>query len=271
MSYNKNILDHYGRIHASFLHAYGETGTEKLLRLVNFGKGESVLEIGFGTGATLVKIASANKHLKLYGIECSETMLNKAKARIKFSGFSRNIFLEKVKPMQQFPFKNNSFDKILIESVLAIQDNPTLHFMLSEIRRVLKLSGKLYLNETVWLSSVTHEEIERINTYCKNKFGIIQSNAICKYRNEWKHLLETNGFIVLELNSIKNIELKSSEKRFNLNQFLSKIYSFLGKIRSKLITGLKRESLFYKEAMRNVFEDKQYLEGIIIVASKNEE
>lgn len=268
MNDQKNFLDHLGRRNAGFLHAYGEAGTEKLLQLIEFNNGESILEVGFGTGTTLVKIAAAGKNVKLHGIERSEIMLKKAKARIRFSGFRNNIFLAKLEPNQQFPFENNFFDKIIIESVLAIQDDDTLYFMLSEIRRVLKPAGKFYLNETVWLSSITPAEIERINSYCKNKFGIVQSNGTYKYRDGWKQLLQENGFTVLEMKSIQEIEVRNKKSRFNVNQSLSKAYSFLGKIMGKLSAGLKRESKFYKEAMKNIFEDKQYLEGIIIVALK---
>jgi len=268
MSNDKNLLDHFAKINAGFLHAYGEAGTEKLLQLIEFNNGESVLEIGFGTGTTLVKIAAEHKQVKLYGIERSETMLKKAKARIRFANLQNNISLIRLETGQQSPFANNFFDKIIVESVLAIQDDKSLHFMLSEIQRVLKPSGKFYLNETVWLSSITQEEIEKINAYCKNKFGIIQSNGTYKDREGWKQLFETNKFNVLELRPLKDIELKNKEHTLNTNEFLSKVYSVYGKIRGKLNAELKKESLFYKGAMKSIFEDKQYLEGIIFVATK---
>jgi ubiquinone/menaquinone biosynthesis C-methylase UbiE len=269
MNEHNNLLNYYGLINAGFLHAYGKTGTEKLLQLIEFNRGDLVLEIGFGTGTTLVKIASENKDVKLYGIEQSEIMLNKAKRRINFSGVTKNIFLTKAAPQEKFPFDNGYFDNIIIESVLAIQDDASLQFLLSEIRRVLKPSGRIYLNETVWLESISNEEIEKMNSYCKNKFGIIQSNGTYKYRQNWKELLESNHLSVLKLESISEIEIKNKSQRLNIHALISKTYSFYGKIRSKLDFALRHESITYKKSMKNIFEDKQYLEGIIIVASKS--
>jgi ubiquinone/menaquinone biosynthesis C-methylase UbiE len=269
MSNNKNLLDHYGKINASFLHAYGKAGTEKLLQLINFEKEESVLEIGFGTGATLINIASKYKHIKLYGIEQSEVMFRKAQQRVKLSRLKNIISLKKIEKGQIFPFAENFFDKVIIESVLAIQDDSALHFLLSEIRRVLKPSGMFYLNETVWMPSIEKEEIEKINSYCKAKFGIIQSSSTYKYSHEWVELLE-NYFSVEELKRIIDIEIKNkSKQKIVINEFFSKLYSIYGRIKGKLNQSLRRESAFYKEAMKNIFEDKQYLEGIIIIASKN--
>jgi|SRR5215471_10955358 len=264
-----SFLDHLGELNAAFLHSYGESGTGKLLQLIDFKKDDAVLEIGYGTAATLVKIASENNHVKLYGVEQSEIMFDKARQRIRISGLQKNISLAKIGRGQQFPFENNFFDKIIIESVLAIQDNAALHFLLSEVLRVLRPGGAFYLNETVWLPAITQDEINRINSYCENQFGIVQSNGTYRYRDEWKKLLEEHRFQILQLRSVKDIETKDERKGSNIHQLISKIYSVYGKIKSKLIRRLRNESSFYKASMKNVFQDKQYLEGIIIVALKN--
>jgi ubiquinone/menaquinone biosynthesis C-methylase UbiE len=268
MSEQRNFLDHLGEINAGFLHAYGETGTKKLLQLIDFKKEDTVLEIGFGTGTTLVKIASQNTRLKLYGVEQSEIMFSKAKQRIKLSALFKNISLGKISPGQSLPFDHNFFDKIIIESVLAIQQNAVLHFMLSEVSRVLKPAGTFYLNETVWLPAIKQGEIDRINAHCKDRFGIIQSNGTYRYRDEWKILLQEHQLAVLEIRAVKDIQTNEERNKWNIPQFISKAYSIYGNIRRKLTPRLRNESSLYKGRMKNIFEDKEYLEGIIIVASK---
>src|SRR5215831_19057957 len=105
-----SLLDYYGKINAGFLHAYGKAGTEKLLQLVNFKKGDLILELGFGTGTTLVTIASKNKNVRVYGIEQSGIMFEKATQRIKYSGLTSYISLKKIEQGQTFPFGDNFFD-----------------------------------------------------------------------------------------------------------------------------------------------------------------
>jgi ubiquinone/menaquinone biosynthesis C-methylase UbiE len=269
MRSDKNLLNHYGKINAGFLHAYGKAGTEKLLQLIDFKKDDLVLEIGFGTGTTLVKIISRKKDVRLHGIEQSQIMFKKARQRIKYGSLNNSIFLKKVEQGQIFPFADNFFDKVIIESVLAIQEDLSLHFLLSEIKRVLKPSGIFYLNETVWLPSISQQEIESINSYCKKMFGIIQSNSTYKYRQEWIELLE-NYFNVQKLKPIAEIEVTFKDKQKAVtSEFFSKLYSLYGKIKGRLNKSLRRESGFYKEAMKNIFDDKQYLEGIIFVMQKD--
>ena len=173
-----DILSYYCNTNTGFLHSHGESATNLLLDRLHPQNFEKILEVGMGTGSTLVKIASRNKRIDLFGVEKSEYMLNKTKQRLRICGIPDRIKLHKIDEDGQYPFDNNFFNKIYGESVLAIQEDFELETTVAEIARVLEPGGLLVLNETIWLSSISFEEIEKINNYCKEKFGIIQPETM---------------------------------------------------------------------------------------------
>src|SRR6266853_6474778 len=83
--------------------------TDLLLARSGVAAGESVLEIGCGTGAATVLFADAvGKRGRVFGIDISEPMLAGARKRIAESGL-RNISLLQA-DAQTHRFEPNSFD-----------------------------------------------------------------------------------------------------------------------------------------------------------------
>ncbi len=200
---NNKILNYYGNINAAYLHACAEGGTEFLLQELDTKNNETILELGFGTGATLVKIKAKHPQINLYGLEASELMLQKAISRLKFCGLSKKIQLQKTNTSQRFPYSDSFFDKIYAESVLGIQETEEIDFILTEALRTLKPNGKLIINETIWLPSIEYNEIETINKTCKNTFGIIQANAEYYTTLKWEQLFKRIGFSKTESKAVK--------------------------------------------------------------------
>ena len=74
---------------------------------------EKVLEIGFGTGGTQVRLKSKFPKLDLFGIERSEVMLRKAKSRLRWAMLPSNqLFIDDGKN-QHYPFPSMVFDVVL--------------------------------------------------------------------------------------------------------------------------------------------------------------
>ncbi|MCF8423822.1 MAG: methyltransferase domain-containing protein [Bacteroidia bacterium] len=259
-----NILSYYGSIHTTFLHSYSEKGTEFLLQHLNVKKNDVILEFGFGTGGTLVKVKSRNYSVSLFGLDASALMLKKAISRLKFCRLLKNINLQLIASPYKFPFKNDFFDKVYIESVLGIIENEYLEIVLSEIYRTLKPNGKLVFNETIWIPETTKHEIDRINASCKKLYGIQQAQAGYAYVFDWEQLLKKVGFL-----DVKSMQIRPTSKKNipNKNELLSKVYTFLGKIKSlnpfliKYMNRLKKES-------KGIYEDKKYMEGYLFTALK---
>jgi ubiquinone/menaquinone biosynthesis C-methylase UbiE len=264
-----DILQYFSRTRAGFLHAVGEPATERLLALMDVRNNDSVLELGFGTGATLVKLVSRYKSAQIHGLERSIKMFEAAKARMKFCGLE-NHDLKHTDALPVLPYADNTFDKVIIESVLAIQEENDLSVLIGELHRVLKPGGRLFANETLWLPSVSNEEIRAINGKCKNGFGIIQSNGICKDQGGWKSFLTNSGFKVQRVEVIDELKDQGMIIPKSFTEMRSGLFTFLGKYRGKMDRGLKSEYHSYKKHMEAVYErGKKYMEGVIMVAQKN--
>ena len=261
------ILNYYSKTHAQYIHAKGAIGTSVLIQLLNCQPNEEILEIGFGTGTTLVQIYSNNKKTKFYGLEQSPLMYKKAKARLNFCLIGDSIKLSLMPEKGKIPFSTDSFDKIFLESVLGIQTGDELRHLLSEIGRVLKPKGILVMNETIWLNSTNMDEILNVNDFCKRSFGVIQCNSEYPYVQSWIDLLTRLNFkydSIIKLDEVKNSVRSGFRFPYRL---LSQAYSAIGKIKSILIPSMIKEKKNYYQKMKQINPDnKSLMEGVIIKA-----
>jgi ubiquinone/menaquinone biosynthesis C-methylase UbiE len=109
---------------------------EKLFKEI---EGSRVLEVGIGTGKNLKHYTDNYRGI---GIDLSEGMLSKAKARADKKGISL-IQMD----AQSLAFKDNTFDTVLATFLFCSVPNPVLG--LQEIKRVLKPGGRALFIEHV--------------------------------------------------------------------------------------------------------------------------
>ncbi len=218
---NLEVLDFFAQRSAGFLHGAGLRGTRHLLSELQLQGQESVLEIGVGTGATLVALKSIWPQLDLQGLDVSPAMLQSAQRRLRFCGWSQ-IPLRQVEPQAPYPFPDNSFDVVLVESVLAIQSLDNLQQMLTEIHRILRPGGRLACNETLWLPGQSPAELQAFNERCREHFGIIQSLAELPDVEAWKGVLNGEGW---NLEYCERVEAREGTITFGWRNRLSQFYS----------------------------------------------
>jgi ubiquinone/menaquinone biosynthesis C-methylase UbiE len=219
------LLDHYACIHAPFLHAYGEAGTEFLLRHLNPPADARILEIGFGTGATLCKIASRFRQVNLCGVEASPVMLRKAKNRLAWIGSAARVDLRVLNADATIPFSNNAFDFVYAESVFGIRDENEINKLLEEVKRLLGAGGTLYLNETVWLDGVSPDQQRSVNAEALRRFGIRQASEYLPHKEDWRKHLAERGFGEVEVRPMESV----NPRKKSFNEFICDLYSMFGK------------------------------------------
>ena len=101
--------------------------------------GGRVLEVGVGTGISLPLYAP---HLRIFGTDISEAMLEKAKKRVAGFGL-KNVEGLAVMDAEKLEFPDNSFDVVMAQYVVTAVPNPEA--ALDEFARVLRPGGELII------------------------------------------------------------------------------------------------------------------------------
>jgi ubiquinone/menaquinone biosynthesis C-methylase UbiE len=113
------------------------------LQKLGVKEGETVLEIGFGTGHGILALAQSVGRLgKVYGIDISEGMFNIAQARVRETGLAARVEL-RCGDATELPFGENCFDAIFMSFILELFDNLEIPTVLHECLRVLRGGGRL--------------------------------------------------------------------------------------------------------------------------------
>lgn len=108
--------------------------------------GGRILEVGVGTGISLPYYSTANR---LAGVDISEPMLRKARARVRELGL-RHVEGLAVMDAEKMAFPDDSFDVIVAQYVITTVPNPEA--TLDEFARVLKPGGEIVLITRVGLA-----------------------------------------------------------------------------------------------------------------------
>ena len=113
------------------------------LEMLAVGMGESVLEIGSGTGKALVELGKqAGPAGRVNGIDLSTGMLHQAYHKLERVGLRRCVNLLEGDGTH-LPYQNGSFTAIFISFTLELFDTPEIPLVLAECQRVLRPGGRL--------------------------------------------------------------------------------------------------------------------------------
>jgi demethylmenaquinone methyltransferase/2-methoxy-6-polyprenyl-1,4-benzoquinol methylase len=113
------------------------------LKSLNIETGENVLEIGFGTGEILKKIAQlVGKEGRVFGIDIAEKMSEVSRKKLTRVNLEERTYLFQGNAVY-LPFNNNLFDAIFMSFTLELFDTPEIPKVLVEVKRVLKTGGRV--------------------------------------------------------------------------------------------------------------------------------
>jgi demethylmenaquinone methyltransferase/2-methoxy-6-polyprenyl-1,4-benzoquinol methylase len=113
------------------------------LRMLAPQPGETVLEIGFGTGHALVWLARAvGPSGKVHGVDLSDGMMAVAESLVRQEGVADGVELRSG-DATDLPYPADSMDAVFMSFTLELFDTPEIPVVLTECRRVLKSGGRI--------------------------------------------------------------------------------------------------------------------------------
>jgi ubiquinone/menaquinone biosynthesis C-methylase UbiE len=116
---------------------------EIALERLRIEKGETVLEIGFGTGHCLKQMAeSVGDAGKVYGVDISPGMVRVAQTRLEKAGVAKRVELYSG-DATALPYNAGMFDAVFMSFTLELFDTPEIPVVLGEVKRVLRTGGRI--------------------------------------------------------------------------------------------------------------------------------
>ena len=113
------------------------------VQMLSIEAGESVLEIGCGTGKALVELyQQVGVAGKVHGLDLSRGMLQKSRDRLVKAGMASGAFILEGDGAY-LPYQSESFNAVFISFTLELFDTPEIPVVLEECQRVLVPGGRL--------------------------------------------------------------------------------------------------------------------------------
>jgi phosphatidylethanolamine/phosphatidyl-N-methylethanolamine N-methyltransferase len=118
--------------------------------------GGTILEVGVGTGISLPDYSADNR---VVGVDLSEQMLQKAKARVSQLALTHIVRLE-VMDAEHLSFPDDSFDVVVATYVVSTCPNPEA--ALDEFARVVRPGGEIVLANRVGAEAGLRRKVEEV-------------------------------------------------------------------------------------------------------------
>ena len=149
--------------------------------------GGRVLEVGVGTGISLPQYG---KQCRLFGIDISEGLLDKARARVATYKLD-NVEGIEVMDAEKLAFGDSSFDIIVAQYVITAVPNPEL--ALDEFARVVRPGGEIIITTRIGAGQGLRGRIEKALMPITSRLGFRTEFPFQRYA-DWQ---KQNGSVRL--------------------------------------------------------------------------
>lgn len=144
-SYNQ-MSGWYDLVSGSSEKKFRDIGIQKLAAQA----GESILEIGYGTGHCILALAQAVGNTgKVYGIDISDGMRAITEERVRKTGLLDRVDL-RIGDATSLPFAAGSLDAVFMSFTLELFDTPEIPLVLEQCHRALRPGGRIVVVALVW-------------------------------------------------------------------------------------------------------------------------
>lgn len=157
----------------------GFTLTDRALSLCSFSPGDSILDVGCGTGATVEHLINSYK-LNATGVDPSRLLLECGRQRNPDLPLSRA-------PGENLPFPDGKFDGVFAECSLSVMKDAKQ--ALREFYRVMKSSGRLVVSDVYARNPEEIADLRRLPLH-----GCL---AGAKTMPELKDMVNSSGFEII--------------------------------------------------------------------------
>jgi cyclopropane fatty-acyl-phospholipid synthase-like methyltransferase len=268
-----HYLSHLAKLGATNVHPRGREATGWLLSALDLRASQRVLEIGCGTGETMLRVA-AQYGARVDGLDVLPEMLRAARLRLKLAGVARRTRLYKVRPSDCLPFEDATYERAYTESVLGFQDASSARRMLSEIYRVLKPGGIFAANEAIWKVGVQDDLAAQLNRNETVDFGLGQASEQAWSVDDWLGVMREAGFEIVsadKLNELAGYIASQDGRRATPSLVVSALLTNVYRLKGYLDPRLVIQDARYRRLLRMHSSDGEHIEGRLFVLRKPEE
>lgn len=138
-----NIAPKYDFLNRTLSMNIDVTWRNTLVKWLNNDAPKKVLDVATGTGDLALAIQRGTG-AEVVGLDLSQQMLNVGIEKVKKAGLSDKISMQKG-DAENLPFEDNKFDAVSV--AFGVRNFENLEKGLSELRRVVKVGGSVYILE----------------------------------------------------------------------------------------------------------------------------
>lgn len=162
------VADAYGRWAPVYDFVFGRVFANGRMAAIDAAErvgGRRILEVGVGTGLSLPRY---RRETRLIGIDISEPMLAKARARVGRLGLD-NVEDLAVMDAENLSFPDGSFDVVVGQYVVTAVSNPEA--ALDEFARVVRPGGSIILTSRISAEQGLRRVVEGVLSPLVNRLG----------------------------------------------------------------------------------------------------